>query len=140
MTQSGGEPDQQAPEQPGAEADVDLPGDQDHREAGHDEDVAGEDAGADRAREQRQAVAAEVRRGRAGHRRGEHDLHVDVDRGEDRRHRPGHGVGQPPGADPGQERRDHALERAGGVQQRSDHHPEPDQQPDLGHDLAEAER
>ena len=136
----GGEPDQEAPEQPGAEADVDLPRDQDHGQAGHDEDVAGEDAGADGAREQREAVGTEVGRGRPGHRRGQHDLHVDVDGGEDRRHRPGHGVGQPLGADRRHQRGNHALERTGGMEQRSDHDPEPDQEPDLGHDLAEAER
>ena len=93
----GGQPDHKAPEQPGAEADVDLPGDQDHGEAGHDEDVAGEDAGADGAGEEREALGAQVGGGGAGHGRGEDDLHIDVDRGEDRRHGPGHGVGQPLG-------------------------------------------
>ena len=50
----------------------------------------------------------------------------------------GERVGQPSRPDHANEHIQQPVERSGGVQERSDQYAEPDEQPDLGHDLAEA--
>ena len=71
-------------EQPPAERHAEQTGDGDRGQAGYDEYVPSEDAGAESGGHQRESVALDVRRGRACHWRGQHHLHVDVNRREDR--------------------------------------------------------
>ena len=128
----------EAVEQPGAERDLQQAGDGDRGQSRDHEDVAGEDAGPERAGHVRQAGRADEGRGRTCHRRCQDDLHVDVDRGEDRRHRRRQRVREPVGADTVDQQCHHLPEGAHRVEQRPDEHAEADEQADLAHDLAEA--